>query len=88
MLSCIIGNKIVNTFEKDSDFFRKLSKKGLLKCRQCGNELIYCNGNYKIPYFKHKELNEECDENIYNGGKYDSKTLKEHNLGIKFIYNE
>ena len=27
MLSCIIGNKIVNTFEKDSDFFRKLSKK-------------------------------------------------------------
>lgn len=88
MLSCIVGKMSVGSFESP-DKLKGYSDKGILKCPTCGEELIFCNGNYKSPYFRHKQLNEKCKyEDYICGGKYNKVTKEEHSNGIKTIYEQ
>lgn len=81
MLSCIVGNKSVNSFDYEEAKLRAWSNKGILRCPECEEKVIYCNGDYKIPYFKH-EVGSECSGNSY----YEPMT-EEHINGIKMLYN-
>lgn len=81
MLSCIIGSKSINSFDYDEAKLREWSNKEILKCPECNERVIYCNGDYKIPYFKH-EVGSECSGNSY----YEPMT-EEHINGIKILYN-
>lgn len=81
MLSCIVGNKSINSFDYEEIKLREWSNKGILKCPECEEKVIYCNGDYKIPYFKH-EVGSECSGNSY----YEPMT-EEHVDGIKTLYN-
>lgn len=80
MLSCIIGNKSINTFDYDKSKLKEWSNKGMLKCPECGEELIYCHGDFKIPYFKHK-IKSDCV------GSYCEENTEEHRNGIRIIYD-
>lgn len=81
MLSCIVGNKSVNSFDYEEAKLRVWSNKGILRCPECGERVIYCNGDYKIAYFKH-EAGSECE-----GTKYCEPMTNEHITGIKNIYD-
>lgn len=78
ILTCKVGNKIINTFEYDNEQIRKWSNKGILKCPVCNGEMIYRNGEFKIAHFAHK-LN-ECDL------KYVEPETLEHLQGKKILY--
>lgn len=82
MLSCIIGNKSINSFDYEECKLRDWSNKKILRCPECGERVIYCNGDYKIAYFKH-ETSSECKGNLYN-----EPTTEEHIGGIKVLYNK
>lgn len=82
MLSCIIGNKSINSFDYEEYKLRDWSNKKILRCPECGERVIYCNGDYKIAYFKH-EVSSECKGNLY----YEPIT-EEHIVGIKKLYNK
>lgn len=81
MLSCIIGSKSINSFDYDEAKLREWSNKEILKCPECNERVIYCKGDYKIPYFKH-EIGSEC-----SGNKYYEPMTEEHINGIKMLYN-
>lgn len=81
MLSCIIGGKSINSFDYDEAKLREWSNKEILKCPECNERVIYCKGDYKIPYFKH-EIGSEC-----SGNKYYEPMTEEHINGIKMLYN-
>lgn len=81
MLSCIIGSKSINSFDYDEAKLREWSNKEILKCPECNERVIYCKGDYKIPYFKH-EIGSEC-----SGNKYYEPMTEEHINGIKALYN-
>jgi hypothetical protein len=51
----------------------------MLKCPICNEKMLYCHGDYKIPYFRH-DKNTEC-EDIYS-----EVVTQEHLKGIKTIY--
>lgn len=80
MLSCIVGNKSINSFDYDEVKLREWSNKEILRCPECGERVIYCKGDYKIPYFKH-EVASEC-----GGGSYYEPMTDEHIIGIKQLY--
>lgn len=80
MLSCIVGNKGVNTFQHSKEKLRKWSDKKILKCPECGERVIYCHGEFKVPYFKH-EAKSDCS------GAYSESYTDEHIDGIKLLYN-
>lgn len=80
MLSCIVGNKSVNSFIYEETKLRKWSNKGILKCPECGEKVIYCNGDYKVPYFRH-EAKSDCV------GSYSEPMTDEHINGIKILFN-
>lgn len=80
MLSCIVGIKSINSFDYDEAKLREWSNKEILKCPECGERVIYCKGDYKIPYFKH-EIASECV-----GGSYYEPMTDEHISGIKQLY--
>lgn len=80
MLSCIVGNKSVNSFIYEETKLRKWSNKGILKCPECGEKVIYCNGDYKVPYFRH-EAKSDCV------GNYSEPMTDEHINGIKILFN-
>lgn len=82
MLSCIVGNKSVNSFDYEEHKLREWSNKKILRCPECGERVIYCNGDYKIAYFKH-EVASECKGNLYS-----EPITEEHIGGIKSIYNK
>jgi len=79
MLTCIVGKTNVNTFTYKEQQLREWSKKGMLKCPVCGEKMLYCHGDYKIPYFRH-EKNSDCPD-IYSEG-----ITQEHIMGIKILY--
>lgn len=87
MLNCIVGKTSVASFESP-DKLKEFSDKDVLKCPICKGELIFCNGNYIAPYFRHKQLSEECNyEDYICGGKYNKVTKEEHSKGIKIMYD-
>lgn len=81
MLSCIVGKTEVNTFEYDKCKLKEWSNKGLLKCPVCKEQLQYCNGDFKIAYFRHLK-NSNCI-----GNKFNEPETEEHIFGKKIIYN-
>ena len=80
MLSCIIGNKSINSFDYEESKLREWSNKQILRCPECDERVIYCKGDYKIPYFKH-EVASDCV-----GNKYYEPMTEEHVNGIKTLY--
>lgn len=80
MLSCVVGKNIIDTFSYNDEKLRKWSNKKMLKCPCCGENLIYCHGDYKIAYFKH-EKNSNCHD------KYSEGITEEHISGIKILYD-
>lgn len=60
MLSCIVGKKKIYVFDKTKEELRRWSKKGLLKCPVCNEELIYRHGELRVPHFAHKQ-DSDCD---------------------------
>lgn len=79
MLTCKIGNRKFNSFDKNKDEFKKLSKKGILKCPITNEQIIYKHGKIKIPHFAYKEK----PEGDY--GYWENET-KEHYLGKVYLY--
>ena len=82
MLSCIVGTKSVNSFDYEEVKLREWSNKGILKCPECGEKVLYCKGDYKIPYFRH-EIGTSCD----GGNSYYEPMTEEHIEGIRVLYN-
>lgn len=82
MLSCIIGVKSINSFDYEEAKLREWSNKGILRCPECGEKVIYCKGDYKVPYFRH-EIGTSCD----GGNSYYEPMTEEHIEGIRVLYN-
>lgn len=80
MLTCKVGENIINTIDYTDEQIRKWSKKGILKCPICDGELIYKNGEIKIAHFAHKD-GEEC-EDIFGI----ERDTEEHLSSIRDIY--
>lgn len=78
MLSCKVGENIINTIEYDNEQIRKWSKKGILKCPVCDGKMIYKNGEFKIAHFAHEKS--ECSL------MYSETETKEHLNGKKALY--
>lgn len=66
MLTCKVGNTIINCFDGKYDKFtlKKWSEDKRLICPDCGKLYKYCHGEVIHPYFRHKEKNKDC-EGIY-----------------------
>lgn len=79
MLSCKVGKTVINTFEYKEEKLREWSSKGMLKCPVCGENMVYCHGDYKIAYFRH-EKDSNCPD-IYSEG-----VTEEHINGIRVLY--
>ena len=60
ILVCKLGEKEVNCYDGtyDRDTLKTWSRKGILRCPQCGEQYTYNHGKVRIPYFKH--LNSDC----------------------------
>lgn len=80
MLTCLVGKNMINTFTYKDEKLRDWSNKGMLKCPVCGEKMLYCHGDFKIPYFRH-EKNSDCPD-IYSEG-----VTEEHINGIKLLYD-
>lgn len=60
ILVCKLGEKEINCYDGiyDRDTLKAWSKKGILRCPQCGEQYTYNHGKVRTPYFKH--LNSDC----------------------------
>lgn len=83
MLTCKVGNTIINCFDGKYDKFtlKKWSEENRLLCPDCSSLYEYCHGEIVNPYFRHKEKNKDC-ESIY----YEPET-EEHIQGKIILYN-
>jgi competence CoiA-like predicted nuclease len=79
MLSCKIGETIINTFEYKEEKLREWSNKGMLRCPACNERMVYCHGDFKIPYFRH-EKDSDCPD------IYSERVTEEHLKGTRAIY--
>lgn len=79
ILSCKVGETIINTIEYSDEQIRKWSNKGILKCPVCDSKMIYRNGEIKIAHFAH-EKDSDC-EDIYS-----EPESEEHLNGKKILY--
>jgi len=79
MLSCKVGETIINTIDNSDSEIRKLYKKKILKCPVCNGDIVYKNGEFKIAHFAHK-ANDNCML------KYHEPETEEHLNGKKKIY--
>ncbi|HDK7176583.1 TPA: hypothetical protein PTV31_003200 [Clostridium botulinum] len=79
MLTCQVGKSIIDTFSYKEEKLREWSNKSMLKCPVCNSNMIYCHGDFKIPYFRH-EKDSDCP-NIYSEG-----VTQEHLKGVQCIY--
>lgn len=79
MLTCKVGEKIIDTFSFKEEKIREWSNKSMLRCPVCGEKMIYCHGDYKIAYFRH-EKSENCPD------VYSEIVTQEHLMGIKILY--
>lgn len=79
MITCIVGKKKIDTFSYKSEQLREWSNRGMLKCPVCNKKVIYNNGEFKIPHFKH-EKNCDCYDLFSEG------TTEEHIEGIRLLH--
>ena len=79
MLTCKVGENIVNTFDYNDEQIRKWSNKSILKCPVCDGNMIYKHGLIKIAHFAHEK--NECTYEYYE------PETEEHLMGKKMIYD-
>jgi len=79
MITCKVGKNIIDTFSFKDTKLREWSNKSMLRCPVCEEKMLFCHGEYKIPYFRH-EKNSDCPD-IYSEG-----VTEEHLNGIKTLY--
>ena len=79
MLTCKVGEEIVNTIEYEDGQIRKWSNKGILKCPVCESKMIYRHGEIKIAHFAHIK-DADCAD------IYSELETEEHLKGKKFIF--
>ena len=81
MLTCLIGNEIINCYDgtHTKEQLKKWSKKKILSCPACGRPYEYCHGKIKSPYFRHMDK-EECTD------RYSESETEEHMQGKKDLY--
>ena len=82
MLTCKVGNTIINCFDGQYDKYtlKEWSDKSKLICPDCGKPYEYCHGRIVPPYFRHKEKEIEC------GGIYSEPETVEHINGKLLLY--
>jgi hypothetical protein len=82
MLTCKVGNTIINCFNEQYDKYtlKQWSDKNRLICPDCGKPYEYCHGEIVSPYFRHKEKS-ECDM------LYHESETEEHIKGKISLYN-
>ena len=82
MLSCLVGEKRINLFDKKYDKLqlKKWADKNILICPACNKPYEYCHGVVKTPYFRHKDKQECID-------LYSETETQEHLRGKMDIYN-
>ena len=82
MLTCKVGNTIINCFDGkyDKHTLKKWDEEKRLICPDCGKLYEYCHGQVVTPYFRHKEK-EECDRS------YSEPETQEHIRGKLILYN-
>lgn len=78
ILTCKVGENIINTIDYTDSQIKKWKEKGILKCPVCKGEMIYKNGEFKIAHFAHK-IN-DCSL------LYSEPESEEHLSGKKAIY--
>ena len=61
-----MGNNLINCYDGkyNKDELKAWTNKNLILCPVCGKPYEYCHGEFKIPYFRHKEK-DKC-EDIYS----------------------
>jgi competence CoiA-like predicted nuclease len=79
LLTCKIGNKKYTAFDLPKNEFRKLSRKGVLKCPITDLPVVYKCGKIKIPHFAYKDKPEG------DLGYWENET-KEHFVGKALLY--
>lgn len=81
ILTCKVGETIINCFDKKYDKYtlKQWSDKNKLICPVCGGNYEYCHGEFVIPYFRHKDKT-KCEE------YYSEPETKEHMIGKQLIY--
>lgn len=79
MLTCKVGNNIINTIDYTDGDIRKWSNKGILKCPVCNMTMIFKHGKIKVAHFAH-----EKDSNCLD--IYSEPESEEHLQGKKIIY--
>lgn len=79
MLTCVVGKNLVDTFSFKDEKLREWSNKAMLKCPVCNEKMVYCHGDFKIPYFRH-EKNNDCPD-VYSEG-----ITEEHLKGTRILY--
>jgi len=79
MLTCQVGKSIIDTFSYKDEKLREWSNKSMLKCPVCNSNMVYCHGDFKIPYFRH-DKDSDCPD-IYSEGM-----TEEHLKGVEVLY--
>lgn len=79
MLSCKVGNTLINSIDYQEKDLRSWSKRKLLKCPVCNNSVVYRNGLIKMPHFAH-EKDSDCTYSFYENES------KEHASGKVLLY--
>lgn len=80
MLSCLVNNNKIYTFENDPRDLKRWADKNILLCPVCNKPYAFCNGRIRIPYFRHKDKN-ACSY------EYTIETTNEHMQGQIDLYN-
>lgn len=81
MLTCKIGETILNSFDSSYDKYtlKQWSDRNILKCPICNGIYEYCHGEFVSPYFRHKE--KDCS--VY----FTEPETDEHKQGKIKLYN-
>lgn len=81
IITAKLGNNIINCYDGkySKDELKTWTNKGLILCPVCNKPYEYCHGEFKIPYFRHKEK-DKC-ESIYS-----EPETEEHICGKTSLY--
>jgi len=81
LLTCKVGNSIINCFDGTYDKFKlkKWSEENRLICPICNGTYEYCHGEFISPYFRHKEK-DKCED------YFSEPETEEHIQGKRLLY--
>lgn len=81
MITCKVGKEIINCYDgiHNKEQLKKWAKKNILICPVCNKPYEYCHGEFKSPYFRHKEKC-ECED------RYSESESTEHINGKRDLF--